>query len=201
MGRRQRGGDAASRHVVDAGMEPWKVLDSRTVLKRRWLVVHQQHVRLPTGHEIEEFHVLESPDWVAVLALTPEGRVVMVDQYRHGAARTSRELPAGVIDAGESPLEAAKRELLEETGYVADSWEPLVEVNTEPSRHTSRAIFLFASGARRVAEPNPDASENIEVVTLSVAELLEAATGGLMIHGLHLGPILLAERRGLLAMA
>jgi len=181
-------------------MKPWSVTETRTIVARRWLSVHEQRIALPHGGEIDEFHVIEAPDWASVLALTEGGQVVFVDQYRHGAARVSRELPAGVIDAGETPEEAARRELEEETGFVADAWQPLLSVNTEPSRHTNRAFFFFARGARRVAEQRMDPCENIRVVTMDPREIVPAIERGTILHGVHVGAILLAAQRGWLSL-
>jgi 8-oxo-dGTP pyrophosphatase MutT (NUDIX family) len=181
-------------------MKPWRVLARRTLLERRWLEVEEQRIGLPHGGEIDEFHLIKSPDWVAVIALTPEGDVVCVEQYRHGAERVCLELPAGVIEEGEAPVDTARRELLEETGYGADAIEPLISVNTEPSRHTNRAHFFFASGARHIREQSLDASEHIRVRPIAARELVRAAENGELVHGLHLGPIFLAVRRGLLAV-
>ncbi|MFI5302580.1 MAG: NUDIX hydrolase, partial [Polyangiales bacterium] len=75
-------------------MRPWRVTSSRTLIERRWLTVHEQRIELPRGGTIDEFHLIEGPDWAAVIAVTDEGRVVFVDQYRHGIGRGSRELPA-----------------------------------------------------------------------------------------------------------
>jgi len=189
-----------SRAVSSAAMKPWSVKESRKVVDRRWLTVHEQRISLPHGGEIDEFHLIEAPDWVAVLALTEEGEVVFVDQYRHGAERVSRELPAGVIDHGETPEQAARRELSEETGFSADHFEPLLFVNTEPSRHTNRASFFFAKGARHLSEQKMDPSENIAVVLLDPRDILAAIERGEIIHGVHVGALLLAARRGLISL-
>ena len=179
---------------------PWQVLAQRTLLERRWISVREDHVRLSNGHEIEEFHVVSAPSWAGVLAITEGDDVVLVRQYRHGIAGESLELPAGVIETGEEPLDAAKRELAEETGYVADRWEPILSVATEPSRHTVRAHFYCAIGAREVATRAPDASEEIEVVTVPKGALVHLVLQGDIAHGVHIGAILLAERRGLLSL-
>lgn len=182
--------------AFDAAMEPWKVLQEATLLERKWLRVRQQRVQLASGGVIDEFHLIDAPSWTAVLALRDDGMVVLVEQYRHGLGGVTRELPAGVIDEGESPQEAAARELREETGHAADDWRPILSVQTEPVRHTSRAHFFFAKGARAVAAPTPMPDENIRVTLVPVATLLEDVDRGAMVHGMHIGAILLAARRG-----
>ncbi|HEX6767255.1 MAG TPA: NUDIX hydrolase [Polyangiaceae bacterium] len=178
---------------------PWQVLARRTLLARRWIEVREDHVRLANGHEIEEFHVITSPSWSGVLAVTESDEVVLVKQYRHGIAAESLELPAGVIEPDESPLEAAKRELREETGYAAEHWEPIASFATEPSRHTVRAHFFCALDAKPVAERALDASEELEVVKVPRPEFVELVLRGEIAHGVHVGAILVAERRGLLS--
>jgi ADP-ribose pyrophosphatase len=181
-------------------MKPWSVTKSETIVAKKWLTVKEQRISLPHGGQIDDFHLIESPDWASVLAVTDTGHVVFVDQYRHGAARVSRELPAGMIDPGETPEQAAKRELEEETGFVAEHWEHLFSTNTEPARHTSRAHFYFAKGARRIAEQRVDPSENIDVVLLLPRDIMAAIEGGTILHGVHVGAIMFAVARGLLKL-
>jgi len=177
-------------------MKRWEVEQSRLIVDRRWLRLHEQRVRLPTGATIDEFHVVESPDWVAVVAQREDRQLVLVRQYRHGAARAGIELPAGVIDAGETPEAAGRRELREETGYEADGFRPLMAVSPEPARGTATAHVYFATGARRVGAPSLDESEDITVCHLSPKALFEAIDAGDMFHGVHVGAVLLAQRRG-----
>lgn len=181
-------------------MKPWLVQKSETVVDRKWLTVKEQHIELPHGGEIPEFHLIESPDWASALALTDEGQIVLVDQYRHGAGRVSRELPAGMIDHGETPEQAARRELEEETGFVADHWEHLFTINTEPARHTSHAHFYFAKGARRTSAQRMDPSEFIDVVLLDTRDILAAIADGTILHGVHVGAIMLAVAKGLMKL-
>lgn len=176
----------------------WTVLSDRKLVERPWLILHEQRVRLPNGHEIEEFHLIEGPSWAAVVALTEDDRVVLVRQYRHGVATTSLEVPAGVIDPGESALAAAQRELLEETGYVADDWYPLAVFNTEPSRHTTRAHLFVATAARAVAPPRLDPSEELDLRLTAAQGLGGLIDAGEIAHGVHVAAILLAARRGFL---
>ncbi len=177
----------------------WQVLNSKVIVDRRWIEVHEEHLRLPSGHEIQEFHRIVSPSWSAALCVTEDDQVVLVRQYRRGIAAESLELPAGVIEPGESPLAAAQRELAEEAGYEADEWYPIVTVATEPSRHTVYAHFFCARGARSLGRRAPEESEDINVVTVPRAQVVELCASGGIVHGVHVGAVLLAERRGLLA--
>lgn len=179
-------------------MTPWTVLKDKLIADRRWLRVHEQSVLLPNGARIDEFHLLESPSWVAVLPVTHDGTVILVQQYRHGLGHESRELPAGVIDAGESPSDAARRELLEETGYVADELIPLIELYPEPHRSTHCAHFFVAHDVRDSGSARPEPSEVIEIVTRSSAELVADALCGRIQHAAHTAAILVAHARGLL---
>ena len=95
----------------------WDVLESAYLSRKPWLTLRRDRVRLPGGAVIDEYLVLEYPAWVSVVAVTSEGRVVLVRQYRHGLGRAGVELPAGVVEPGDpSPESAARRELREETG-------------------------------------------------------------------------------------
>ena len=87
----------------------WKVLDSEYLIKRPWLTARRDHLLLPDGREIPEYYVLEYPDWVNVIAITKDGHFVMERQYRHALGCTCYELPCGVMEEGETPLEAAQR--------------------------------------------------------------------------------------------
>jgi len=104
------------------------------------------------GHEIEQFHLIKGPDWAAVLCLTPERQVVLVRQYRHGFGAASLELPAGVIEPSERPIDAARRELLEESGFEANIIEPLLAA--EEREHPS-ALLCGAARGSVVLVPHP----------------------------------------------
>ena len=101
----------------------WKTLKSEIIVSRPpWLRVRHDEVELPDGRINPEFYVLEYPDWVNVIAITEDGKFVMERQYRYGLGCTCHEICAGVMEKGETPEEAARRELEEETGYVGGEW-------------------------------------------------------------------------------
>lgn len=104
-------------------IKEWKVLESEYLVRRPWLTARRDRLELPDGRIIPEYYVLEYPDWVNVIAITKDGQFVMERQYRHAARKISLELPCGVMEEGETPLEAAQRELLEETGFGGGQWK------------------------------------------------------------------------------
>lgn len=145
---------------------------SEAVFQHRWYHLRRDHVALPTGQVLDDYFVSVRPDVVLIFALTTDQQVLLVRQYKHGIADVLVELPGGVIDAHEkSPLAAAQRELLEETGYAAESFELLAEVADNPTKDTNRISFFLTRNARRVAEQQLDETENIEVLAVPLAEL------------------------------
>lgn len=180
-----------------APLAAWQILSDTSLVSQRWLEVREQRVRLANGHEIERFHLICGPDWAGVLCLTEERQVVLVRQYRHGFGGPSLELPAGVLEAGEAPIDGARRELREESGFEVESIEPLLAAAPEPARNSTRAHFFFARATKRV-ELAPDQSEELEVLLVPVTELLDLIDRGQIVHAAHIGAILLAWRRGLL---
>src|SRR5476651_2295963 len=96
---------------------PWKLLSSTYAYRDQWISLRSDTVELPTGQALSPFHVVEAPHWVNAIAFTPEREIVLVEQYRHPVQTVMLELPAGKVDGDETPEQAVKRELLEETGY------------------------------------------------------------------------------------
>jgi len=138
-----------------------------------------------TGEQLDRL-VLKSTDWVNVVALTTEGRLVVVRQYRFGTEEITTEVPGGMIDPGEGHEESARRELLEETGYVSDDWTYLGSVDPNPAVQTNQMHHWLARDCRLEAEQELDAGEDIEVATLSEEELRGAISSGEIRHALVL---------------
>ena len=160
------------------------------------MTLREDRVRLPSGHVLDEYHVVEYPDWACVLALTGDRRAVLVEQYRYGIDRVCLELPAGALDAGEDALAAARRELREETGYEAGRWTALGRYAVEPGRHTNWGHVFLAEGARRTGEPVHDAGEDLAVRLVPAADLVALVDEGRIVHGVHVAAVLGAAVRG-----
>lgn len=153
------------------GIHKWKVLESRYIIRRPWLTARCDKVELPDGTVHPEYYVLEYPTWVNVIAVTADGRFVMVEQYRHGLRDVFTELVAGVSEKGETPLESARRELLEETGYGRGEWQEFMVLSQNPGSTDNLTYTFLATGVERIAGQNLDETEDIAVRLLSEAEV------------------------------
>jgi 8-oxo-dGTP pyrophosphatase MutT (NUDIX family) len=169
--------------------EKWKILRSEYISRRPWMTARRDEVQLPDGRIIPEYWVLEFPDWVNVIALTKDGDMVMVRQYRHALGLTEYELCAGVMEEGESPLEAAKRELLEETGFGGGKWTEFMSICANPSNHTNLAHTYLAVGVERVCEQHLDATEELTCHVLSQDEVFGMLQRGEIFQALMAAPL------------
>jgi len=168
----------------------WKVIKSENVLRiGPWLSVRQEEVELPNGHRIPTWFVLEFPDWINVIAETKEGQLVMIDQYRHGLGVTRYELVAGVIDKGETPLQAAQRELSEETGFGGGEWQLFMTLSPNPSNHNNLSYTFLARGVERLQEQHEEVSEDIHVHVMDKADVRELLEEDGIIQALHAAPL------------
>ena len=168
----------------------WKTLSSTYLFRRPWLTARRDKVELPDGRINPEYYVLEYPDWVNVIAITKDGRYVMERQYRHALGATCYELPCGVMEAGEEPLEAAKRELLEETGYSGGEWHKLMELSANASAMTNLTHCFLATGIEKMSEPHLDATEDLSVHLLSREEVYDLLANNKMMQSLMVAPLL-----------
>jgi ADP-ribose pyrophosphatase len=137
-----------------ASRTDWVVESSTSILRREpWIEVFEEHIRLPDGRRVDDFYTVRLPDFVTVAPLTDDGHLVMVRHYRHGPRRVTYSLPSGFIESDESPADAATRELMEETGYAAETWSSLGRYVVDGNRRCGIEHVFVATGARRVADP------------------------------------------------
>ena len=135
--------------MADKDMK-WKTLSQKYLIEKPWLTARVDKVELPTGAIIDEYYVLEYPDWVNTIAITKDGMFVFVRQYRYAIGKTVNELCAGVIEKGEAPMVAAKRELMEETGFGGGNWQKWMTISANPSTHTNLTHCYLAMDVERM---------------------------------------------------
>ena len=167
----------------------WTVLSSKYLWKRPWLTVRQEHVRLANGLEAPEFYILEYPDWGNVIAITKEGERVMIRHDRPGVYRGESELCAGVIEPDEDPESAARRELLEETGFGGGEWTKIARLAPNPSTQTNWSHSFLALGVERLDNQHLDGAEDISVHLMKREDVLELLRSGEIIQALMAAPL------------
>lgn len=168
----------------------WKVLKSEKLLsKGTWMNLRQERVQLPSGSIVPEWFVLEFPTWINVIAITKDGLFVMEDLYRHALGQTHFELVAGVVDEGETPLEAARQELSEETGFGGGEWKLFMTTSPNPTNHTNLSYTFLATGVEKLSEQHQEPTEDIHVDIFTREEVLELLHTGQIIQALHLAPL------------
>ena len=169
---------------------PWKVLKSENILRiGPWLSVRQECVELPNGTQIPTWFILDYPDWINVIALTKDGQMVMVDQYRHALGETHYELVAGVIDPGETPLEAARRELSEETGFEGGEWQLFMTLSPNPTNHNNHSYTFLATNVEKRREQHQEPTEDIGVHLFAPAQVQEMLQDNEIVQALHAAPL------------
>ncbi len=162
--------------MTDKSFDPnrWETLKSEIIVSRPpWLRVRHDEVRLPDGRINPEFYVLEYPDWVNVIAITEEGLFVMERQYRYGLDLTSPEICAGMIEEGETPEEAARRELEEETGYTGGRWTKIMTVSGNASTTDNLTHCFLAEGVSASGQRHLDATEDLTVELMTREQVFE----------------------------
>ena len=166
---------------------PWPLERREVLLDARVFRVRKDVRVSPVKGSAHAFYVLEGADWVNVVARTVAGELLFVRQWRPGAEEETLEIPGGTVDPGDaSPLEAARRELLEETGHVSDDWEDLGWVHPNPAIQANRCHTFLARACRRVGEPATDGSEDLRVEAYPEAEVPGLVRAGRIRHALVL---------------
>ena len=175
--------------------EAWKRLRSERLLETPYFALRSDRLRLPGGAVKDPYYVVERPDAAIIFPLTGEGEVVLVRQYRPPLERMELGLPAGLVEEGEKPEDAARRELLEETGYSGDQWEPLGSLASSPSLKDNWAYLFLARGVEESASPDPDEHELVEVVRVPVGDLTGLIWAGEVVSSSGVAAIMLALER------
>jgi ADP-ribose pyrophosphatase len=167
----------------------WKKLSSEYVYNDRWFKARADSCEFPDGRIIEPYYIVELPDWCNTIVVTKEERIILVRQYRYPVDQVTFELPGGVIEKDETPIDAAKREMEEETGYTSTDIEFLLQVAPNPAINNNTAYFFLAKNAVPATVMNSDAFEDIDVVSFSKEEIWQLIQENKMQHGVQVGPL------------
>jgi len=172
--------------MSNSNEKPWKITKSEPgpdliIFKSRFDWVYNPR----TTHKMK-VAVLESPDWANIVAVTPDQKIVVVHQYRFGVGKTTTEIPAGIIEPGENPQQAAIRELQEETGYTSQNWLLLGKVEANPAFLNNHCYLWMATDVIKTQPTNWDRGEEIGVSEYSLEEVHQAIESGRMINALAL---------------
>lgn len=179
--------------MSSSGPSRWERLSHTTQTKTRVFEVLAARYRHPVRGTERDFVVMQAPDWVNVVALTPDGRLVLVRQFRYGINEFSLEIPGGVMEAGEDPVAAGLRELREETGFTGAPAKLLGTVHPNPAIQSNRCHFVFVEQAVKTHELEWDADEEIQITTERVDDVLALARAGGISHGLVLDALFMFE--------
>lgn len=173
----------------------WERLGSERLIETPYFALRSDALRLPGGAVKDPYYVIERPDAAIVFPVTSGGEVVLVRQYRPPLERMELGLPAGLVERGEAPETAARRELSEETGYCGGEWEPLGAVASSPSLKNNWAHLFLARGVEQSLAPDPDEHELLEVVRVRPESLPGLIRGGEIVSSSGVAAVMLALER------
>ncbi len=154
-------------------VKKWRLLTSKVAYENPFLTVYNESLQRSDGKVIADYYAVKRRDAAFVAALTKDNQVLLVNQYKNGVKEVVWELPAGFIEEGEEPLAAAKRELLEETGYESDNFDFIGKFAPNPAISPNRNFVFLAKDATKVAEQKLDVNEEIEVQTFDLGSLVQ----------------------------
>jgi len=178
--------------IKHMSLEPWKILSSKYLYKTNGVALRIDQCEINNG-TIFEPYVFECGTWVNVIALTKEREVILEKQYRHGAGQVMLEIPAGVMDAEDKdPLQAAQRELLEETGYTSKKFIEVGKVYPNPATHNNLTYSFLALDVEKVGQQHLDETEEIDVFLMPLDELVSIAKAGGLPQALHISALFFA---------
>lgn len=162
----------------------WSVVRQDTEYQTPIFSLLKRKSRLPEENLEGDFYIIDAPDWTNIIAITEDQQVILVEQFRHGIQKATLEIPGGAIDGDEEPMNAAKRELLEETGYSSEDWIKLGEVSSNSAILSNYTHLYLARNCQLQQEQNLDEHELIELHTYPLDEFLNMVRKGVIHHSI-----------------
>lgn len=174
----------------------WRRVSSDTVIRDRWIDVRADRCVTAKGTEVSPYYVLTYPDWVNVVALTPQRDLLLVRQYRHAVEQAVLELPGGMMEADDvDPEQSARRELMEETGYVSERWLRIATLFPNPATHSNRVhSFLALDAVPRHGQRLDAGEEGLTVSSMPLDAALDGLSTGLLGQAMHVAALTMAAR-------
>lgn len=176
-------------------VDRWRKLSSQRLLETPYFNLRSDALQLPDSAVKAPYYIIERADAAMVFPLTPSQEVVMVRQYRPAIEQVELGLPAGLLEPGEEPAAAARRELLEESGYGGGEWERLLKLSSSPGLKANWIHLFLARDTQRLADPSPDEHERIEVELVPIDSLMDKVLAGEIVSSSGVAAILLALRK------
>lgn len=175
-------------------VKPWKTISTKEIFKTSIFRFRMDQCELPDGRIMPHYYVMEFPDWVNIVPVTEDNRIVLVEQYRQAAGSCHLEIPGGSMDPrlGEDPKRAVLRELSEETGYVPDDIRLAGVHHPNPALQNNRMHTYVGFGCRLITEPDPDPFEDLQVVTKTIPEVVDLILSGKITNSIVVASILYA---------
>lgn len=171
-------------------IEKWRKIATKYLVKEKWATLRVDTCELQGGRIKDDYYVLEYPNWVNAIALTEEGKIILVRQYRHAADIISLEIPGGVIDGDEAPEFAIKRELLEETGYSCKTCKLIAELYPNPATANNKTFTYFLTGGVKTDEQHLDEHEILNVEEYTIEEVKQLIQDNKIAQALHVAALL-----------
>ncbi len=164
---------------MPTNLRAWDLISSKEVFAAEpWMRIIKDTIKLPNGKVVDDYYRIESPEYVLIYATNAKGDVLVERQYKHGIGKVTITFPAGFITDTETPLEAAQRELLEETGYQALVWKKMGTFVIDGTRGCGKVNCYLAEDLQLVAQPVKDDMEELEIRFLSLKEVMQGVERG-----------------------
>ena len=165
-------------------IKDWDIIESRRLNSYRIFSTRMDIGKSPVTGREHDFYIIEAPTWVNVVGISADDEILLIKQYRHGIRSVTFEIPGGMVDPGESPLDAARRELLEETGFGSSDWVLIGHVHPNPAIQDNMCFTYLARNVEQIAKPRTEGTEDIASFLIPTSEIISLVSNGKITHAL-----------------